>query len=92
VALKLRRIGEGCWRTDGDTKKLRTQEPGLELWRTKFTRGGRLVWQVGEAVGRALLQEQCMCVSAVADANCLPLGYNGPALRPCPASLPVLSI
>jgi hypothetical protein len=47
VALKLRRIGEGCWRTDGDTKKLRTQEPGLELWRTKFTRAGRLVWQVG---------------------------------------------
>eukprot|EP00775_Hariotina_reticulata_P001454 gene1454-1796_t len=46
VLLKLRRIGEGLWQADGSSKRIRTEEPGLELWRTKITKGGRIIWQV----------------------------------------------
>jgi hypothetical protein len=48
--LKLRRIGEGLWQADGSSKRIRTEEPGLELWRTKITKGGRIIWQVGQVV------------------------------------------
>ena len=46
MVLKLRHIGLGTRLTDGTTKRLATGEPGLELWRTKITKGGRIVWQV----------------------------------------------
>ena len=46
MTLKLRRIGLGTWALDGTTKRLITGELGLELWRTKITKGGRIVWQV----------------------------------------------
>jgi hypothetical protein len=47
VILRLRRIGLGTWQSDGTSKRLRIAEPGLELYRTKLTRGGRIIWQVG---------------------------------------------
>lgn len=46
-AVRLRQIGQGTWGRDGTSKRLSTSEPGLELWRTKVTRGGRIIWQVG---------------------------------------------
>lgn len=46
VFLRLQRIGLGTWQSDGISKRLRTAEPGLELYRTKTTRGGRIIWQV----------------------------------------------
>jgi hypothetical protein len=46
VALRLRQIGGGNWGRGGTTKRLATSEPGLELWRTKVTRGGRIIFQV----------------------------------------------
>lgn len=45
-AAKLRHIGQGTWLRDGVSKRLATSEPGLELWRTKVTKGGRIIWQV----------------------------------------------
>lgn len=41
---KLRKIGEGYWQASGDTERLFSSDPGcsqLELWRTKWSRGGR---------------------------------------------------
>ncbi len=46
-AALLRQIGQGTWLRDGVSKRLATSEPGLELWRTKVTKGGRIIWQVG---------------------------------------------
>jgi hypothetical protein len=45
-AARLRQIGLGTWVRDGVSKRLATGERGLELWRTKVTRGGRIIWQV----------------------------------------------
>lgn len=47
VLRALRRVGQGYFLADGATKRLRMADPSLELSRTKFTRGGRIVWQVG---------------------------------------------
>lgn len=49
VILRLRRIGLGTWQSDGISKRLNTGQPGLELWRTKITKGGRIIWQVGNS-------------------------------------------
>lgn len=46
VGVRLRQLGQGSWQRDGVSKKLKIQEPGLELWRTKITKGGRIIWQV----------------------------------------------
>jgi hypothetical protein len=44
---KLRQIGQGFWAADGDTQRLRTPEaPRLELWRTKWSKAGRVVFEV----------------------------------------------
>ncbi len=53
---KLQRIGEGYWRSAGDTDCL-SHTDGLELWRTKLTKAGRIVWQVCIAMvcGKALV-------------------------------------
>lgn len=37
---------QGYWRSDGDTSRLANLGEGLELWRTKVTRGARIVWEV----------------------------------------------
>lgn len=47
VGVRLRHLGLGYWHRDGVSKRLNISEPGLELWRTKITRGARIVWQVG---------------------------------------------
>ena len=46
VLRALRRVGEGFWLADGRTKRLNMGDPSLELWRSKFCKGGRIVWQV----------------------------------------------
>lgn len=55
VILRLRRIGLGTWQSDGISTRLRTGEPGLELWRTKITKGGRIIWQVSFFILNQLL-------------------------------------
>jgi hypothetical protein len=45
-AARLRQIGQGTWVRDGVSKRLATGERGLELWRSKVTKGGRIIWQV----------------------------------------------
>ncbi|KAK9819698.1 hypothetical protein WJX72_001361 [[Myrmecia] bisecta] len=46
---KLKKIGQDFWQTDGTTKALKFEDlslRALELWRTKLTRGGRIVFEV----------------------------------------------
>ena len=43
---KLRQIGQGFWQAEGDTTRRRTPEARLELWRTKWSRPGRIVFEV----------------------------------------------
>lgn len=50
VAKKLAQIGQGRWKSDGDTTCL-TFDPqakcnDLELWRTKWSKAGRIVFEV----------------------------------------------
>lgn len=48
VLTKLRQIREGQWLSNV-TKRLQTPEPGcqgLELWRTKWSQGGRIIFEV----------------------------------------------
>jgi hypothetical protein len=67
-AAKLRQIGQGTWLRDGVSKRLATSEPGLELWRTKVTKGGRIIWQVR-------IQQPQVHVQLQVDSSCWVLGH-----------------
>lgn len=46
VLLRLQNIGRGLWGSDGKCKRLMGYPPTLELWRSKLTRGGRIIFEV----------------------------------------------
>ena len=52
VLLRLQQLGRGLWTTAvghvkrGTTKRLMGVPPTLELWSSKITRGGRIVFEV----------------------------------------------
>lgn len=46
VLRRLLRIGEGLWQQDGNTVCLKVDKAlNLELWRTKFSKSGRIVFE-----------------------------------------------
>jgi mRNA-degrading endonuclease RelE of RelBE toxin-antitoxin system len=47
VLRRLMRIGEGLWLQDGNTTCIKANKSlNLELWRTKFSKSGRIVFEV----------------------------------------------
>ena len=50
VLRKLERLGRGYWQQEKTTKALRMESGGpaadLELWRTRWSKGGRIVFEV----------------------------------------------
>jgi hypothetical protein len=72
VCLRLRRIGLGAWQSDGTSKRLRTAEPGLELYRTKITRGGRIIWQMCLRMCLYVQLRSFSCMCSVCMVHCGP--------------------
>ncbi|KAI3424745.1 hypothetical protein D9Q98_008134 [Chlorella vulgaris] len=47
VLMRVQQIGRGLWLADGKTQRRTTgMPPTLELWRTKLTKGGRIIFEV----------------------------------------------
>lgn len=48
---RLRQIGQGYWQSDGSAKQLSTSDLATaghrpELWRAKWSKGGRIIFEV----------------------------------------------
>ena len=46
VLVRLQHLGQGMWARDKKTKRISTPSPTLELWSSKLTRAGRIVFEV----------------------------------------------
>lgn len=75
-AAHLRHIGQGSWQGDGSSERLPTTELELELWSTKVTGGGYIIWQVG---AQGWSQDYSLQVA------CAPSGRDTPTLKTLPS-------